>query len=61
MNAIRATAELYKKEQIANIKDTLAKPQYLSVILPDELKDYAFIQVEIVKSKFYLIKLVYFD
>ena len=43
--------ELFKNEIPLSIQDQNFKTQqYLSVIVPEELKDYAFIQVQIVKS-----------
>lgn len=53
MNAIRVNLELVKNDLPTNFHEMdVNKHQYLSVIIPDELKDYTYIQVKIVKSKF---------
>ena len=53
MNAIRVNLELVKNDLPTNLNENdVIKHQYLSVIIPDELKDYTYIQVKIVKSKF---------
>lgn len=57
MNAIRVNLELIKNEPPSLPPSGAApeidpsKHQYLSVVIPDELKDYTYIQVKIVKSK----------
>ncbi len=53
INAIKANMELVKNDCLspATSSQEQVKRQYLSVIIPEEFKDYAYIQVEIVKSK----------
>jgi mediator of RNA polymerase II transcription subunit 17 len=51
VNSLKASVELFKNDIPINIKESTYKTQqYLSVIVPEELKDYAFIQIRIVKS-----------
>ena len=55
INAIKANVELYKNDNLlsngqAENGGVTNKKQYLSVIIPEEFKDYAYIQVRIVKS-----------
>jgi len=53
VNSLKANVELFKNEIPISIKETNFKTQqYLSVIVPEELRDYAFIQVQIVKSNY---------
>lgn len=51
VNAIKVNLELFKNDLLPSSPENGVKHQYLSVIIPDELKDYAYIQVKIVKSK----------
>ena len=61
MNSIKANLELVKNEYFTNqetnnTNPNLNKKQYLSVIVPEEFKDYAYIQIRIVKSKILILK-----
>ena len=57
LNAIKANVELLKNDIVTptqqgenGVSQNAARRQYLNVIIPDEFKDYAYIQVRIVKS-----------
>ena len=57
VNSLKANVELFKNEIPVNIRESNYKTQqYLSVVVPEELKDYAFIQIQIVKSEITLKK-----
>ena len=47
----RVSLELIKNEPLTSQDIDPARHQYLSVVIPDELKDYTYIQVKIVKSE----------
>lgn len=52
LNPVRVSLELIKNEPPLNMSELeTSKHQFLSVIIPDELKDYTYIQVKIVKSE----------
>lgn len=53
ISALRVTLELIKNDLPQRHGSELveaSKHQYLSVVIPDELKDYTYIQVKIIKS-----------